>query len=131
MKKLLLTLALIVVSAVGYAQDVIGKWYTEGGESLVEIYKSGDKLNGRIVWLKAGDDKLDSKNPDEKLRSRKLVGTNILTGFTKGKDKWENGRIYNPKDGKTYKSTMWLEGKELKVRGHVAIFHKTQTWTRK
>ena len=96
----------------------------------MEIYQSGDKLNGKIVWLKSGDGKLDTKNPDEKLQSRKLVGTNILTGLTKKDDKWENGKIYNPKNGKTYNCTMWLEGNNLKVRGYVAMFYETQTWTK-
>ncbi len=122
---------LAMMSGVAHAQSVIGKWLTEGGESQVEIYQSGDKLNGKIVWLKAGDNKLDSKNPDKKLQSRKIVGSNILTGLTKKGDKWEGGKIYNPKNGKTYKCSMWLEGNTLKVRGYVAMFYETQTWTRK
>lgn len=131
MKKGIISFVLAMMSVVGYAQSVVGKWVTEGGESQVEIYQSGDKLNGKIVWLKSGDGKLDSKNPDKKLQSRKLVGTNILTGLTKKDDKWENGKIYNPKNGKTYKCTMWLEGGKLKVRGYVAMFYETQTWTKK
>ena len=131
MKKGIISFVLAMMSVVGYAQSVVGKWVTEGGESQVEIYQSGDKLNGKIVWLKSGDGKLDSKNPDKKLQSRKLVGTNILTGLTKKDDKWENGKIYNPKNGKTYKCTRWLEGDKLKVRGYVAMFYETQTWTKK
>ena len=64
MKKVLLSLVLMVMSAAGYAQGVIGKWVTEGGDSQVEIYQSGDKLNGKIVWLKKGDGQLDVHNPD-------------------------------------------------------------------
>jgi len=130
MKKGIISFVLAMMSVAGYAQSVVGKWVTEGGESQVEIYQSGDKLNGKIVWLKSGDGKLDTKNPDEKLQSRKLVGTNILTGLTKKDDKWENGKIYNPKNGKTYNCTMWLEGNNLKVRGYVAMFYETQTWTK-
>ena len=131
MKKVIISLVLALVSVAGYAQSVIGKWVTEGDESQVEIYQSGDKLNGKIVWLKAGEGKLDSKNPDKNLQSRKLGGTNILTGLTKKKDKWEGGKIYNPKNGKTYKCSIWLDGNELKVRGYLAMFYETQTWTRK
>ena len=36
MKKILLSLVLMVMSAAGYAQGVIGKWVTEGGDSQVE-----------------------------------------------------------------------------------------------
>lgn len=130
-KGIIISCLLATLSVAGYAQSVVGKWVTEGGESQVEIYQSDDKLNGKIIWLKSGDGKLDSKNPDKKLQSRKLVGTNILTGLTKKDNKWEGGKIYNPKNGKTYKCSMWLEGNELKVRGYVAMFYETQTWTKK
>ena len=51
MKKVLLGLAFALMSVAGYAQGVLGKWYTEAGDAQVEIYQSGDKLNGKIVWL--------------------------------------------------------------------------------
>ena len=91
MKKVILSLVLAMASAAGYAQGVIGKWVTEGGDSQVEIYQNGDKLNGKIVWLKKGDGQLDVHNPDKKLQSRKLIGVNILTGLTKKGDKYEGG----------------------------------------
>ena len=99
MKKVIVLFAVMMMSVVGYAQDVIGKWVTEGGDSQVEIYLNGDKLDGKIVWLKKGD-------------------------------KWEGGKIYNPKNGKTYKCSIWLEGNNLKVRGYVAMFYETQVWTK-
>ena len=113
MKKVIISLVLAMMSVAGYAQSVVGKWVTEGGDSQVEIYQSGDKLNGKIVWLKKGD------------------GVNILTGLTKKGEKWEGGKIYNPKNGKTYKCSIWLDGNNLKVRGYVAMFYETQTWTKK
>ena len=131
MKKVIFSFFLAMMSVAGYAQSVVGKWVTEGGESQVEIYQEGNKLNGKIVWLKKGDGQLDTHNPDKKLQSRKLVGTNILTGLTKNEDKWEGGKIYNPKNGKTYKCSIWLEGNTLKVRGYLAMFYETQTRTRK
>lgn len=67
MKKVILSLLLMFVSAVAYSQGVIGKWVTEGGDSQVEIYQS----------------------------------------------------------------SIWLEGNNLKVRGYVAMFYETQTWTKK
>ena len=49
---------LMLMSAAAYSQDVIGKWITEGGDSHVEIYKSGDKLNGKTykcaIWIEDG-----------------------------------------------------------------------------
>ena len=47
MKKVIISLVLAMMSVAGYAQSVVGKWVTEGGDSQVEIYQSGDKLNGK------------------------------------------------------------------------------------
>ncbi len=115
----------------GYAQDIMGKWVTEAGDAQVEIYEQNGKVNGKIVWLSKGPDTKDVHNSDEKLRSRKLMGVNILSGLSKKKDKWEGGRIYNPKNGKNYKCSIWVEGKELKVRGYIGFLYETQTWKRK
>ncbi len=131
MKKLMLTMALALLSMAGYSQEVLGKWLTEAGDAQVEIYQSGDKLNGRIVWLAQGPETKDKHNPDESLRSRKLMGVNILSGLSKSKDRWEGGRIYNPKNGKSYKCAIWLDGEQLKVRGYLGMFYETQTWKRK
>jgi uncharacterized protein (DUF2147 family) len=130
MKKLFLSLVLMLMAATGYSQNIMGKWITEAGDAKVEIYKAGDKVNGKIIWLKKGPETKDEHNPNEKLRSRKLMGVNILSGLEEKKDKWENGRIYNPKNGKDYKCTIWLEGDKLKVRGYIGFLYETQTWKR-
>lgn len=128
---MILFVALAFVAMASYSQDVLGKWLTEAGDAQVEIYKSGDKLNGKIVWLAQGPETKDKHNPDEKLQSRKLMGVNILSGLSKSKNKWEGGKIYNPKNGKSYKCSIWLEGEQLKVRGYIGVFYETQTWKRK
>ena len=131
MKKVFLSMVLMFVLAVDYSKGDICKRVTEGGDSQVEIYQNGDQLCGKIVWLKKGDGQLDVHNPDKSMQSRKLIGVNILTGLKKKGDKYEGGKIYNPKNGKTYKCSLWLEGNNLKVRGYVAMFYETQTWTKK
>ena len=59
------------------------------------------------------------------------AGVHLLSGLTKKKDKWEGGRIYNPKNGKDYKCSIWLDGDKLKVRGYIGFLYETQTWRRK
>jgi hypothetical protein len=46
---------------------------------------------------------------------------------------WSQGKIYDPKNGKTYSCKMTLEGNELKVRGYVgfSLLGRTTVWTRK
>ena len=131
MKRLFLCLAMAMISSFSYAQDIKGKWLTEAGDAQVEIYEQNGKMNGKIVWLQKGPDTKDIHNKDEKLRSRKLMGVNILSGLSKKKDKWEGGRIYNPKNGKDYKCSIWMDGNKLKVRGYIGFLYETQTWTRK
>jgi len=131
MKKILFSFLLGLMATMGYAQDIKGKWLTEAGDAQVEIYEQNGKVNGKIVWLQKGPDTKDVHNKDEKLRTRKLMGVNILSGLTKKKEKWEGGRIYNPKNGKDYKCSIWMDGNKLKVRGYIGFLYETQTWTRK
>lgn len=131
MKKILFSILLGLMATMGYAQDIKGKWLTEAGDAQVEIYEQNGKVNGKIVWLQKGPDTKDVHNKDEKLRTRKLMGVNILSGLTKKKEKWEGGRIYNPKNGKDYKCSIWMDGNKLKVRGYIGFLYETQTWTRK
>ena len=131
MKKIVLSMAFALMSMAGYSQEILGKWYTESGDAQVEIYKAGDKLNGKIVWLEKGPDTKDKHNTDAKLQGRKLMGVNILSGLSKKNEKWEGGNIYNPKNGKNYKCSIWLDGDQLKVRGYIGMFYETQTWKRK
>ena len=55
MKRSIICLVLALMSVAGYAQNVLGKWVTTDNESNVEIYQSGDKLYGKIIWLKRGE----------------------------------------------------------------------------
>jgi uncharacterized protein (DUF2147 family) len=131
MKKMMLMMAFALISMAGRSQDVLGKWLTEAGDAQVEIYQAGNKLNGKIIWLQQGPETKDRHNPDAKLKDRKLLGVNILSSLSKSKDKWEGGKIYNPKNGKSYKCSIWLDGDQLKVRGYLGMFYETQTWKRK
>lgn len=130
MRKIFALMMLVLFSVAANAQNILGKWKTEKGDANVEIYQQGEKVNGKIIWLEKGPNTKDTHNPDAKLRERKLTGVNILSDLTKKGDKWEGGKIYDPKSGKTYKCSMWMEGDKLKVRGHLGIFHDTQTWKR-
>jgi uncharacterized protein (DUF2147 family) len=58
----------------------------------------------------------------------------ILRGFVSTENNlWENGKIYDPKNGKDYscKITM-IDNNKLDVRGFIGIslLGRTETWTR-
>ena len=136
-----MTMFLLLASNV-FAQGsnaILGKWYTEGGKAQVEIYKCGDVYCGKIIWLKEpknenGTDKMDIHNPDPSKKRNPVIGLNIVHSFKyRGNNKWADGKIYDPDNGKTYSCKMKLEGNELKVRGFIGIslLGRTTVWTRK
>jgi uncharacterized protein (DUF2147 family) len=106
----------------------------------VEIYKNGGKYQGKLVWLKIPNDektgkpRTDINHPNEANHQRPLMGLVNLWGFEhKGKNVYENGRIYDPKNGKEYKCVMTLQDADhLDVRGFIGIsmIGRTDKWTR-
>lgn len=126
-------------------KNLVGEWWTQGGKdgakSIVEVYQKTGKYFGKIVWLREPNNeqdkkKLDIENPKKKLRNREILGLEILKKFSfdSKKNKWINGTIYNPEDGKTYKCLMeLLDDNTLKVRGYIgfSLIGKTQIWERK
>lgn len=144
MKKILLVFTFLFSVYGFYGQTtegdkIVGTWKTGSGKGHVQITKYGDKYGGKIVWLlnpndASGKAKLDTKNPNEAKKKNTIMGLNNLLGFTyEGKGKYENGTIYDPENGKTYKCVMTLEGDNvLKVRGYIGftLIGRTDTWTR-
>ena len=139
MKKLLagMMLALVSISAAS-AQDVVGKWKLSDGSAIVEVYRQGDVFNGKIVWLEKpteadGSPAVDDKNPDSKLRSRQLIGLNMLSNLKAKDGEYTGGTIYDPGNGKTYNCSMKVEGDVLKVRGSLdkrGLLGRTMDWFR-
>ena len=136
-----------VLKAQSKADKVVGYYITYDDEtgkekSQIQIYKaSNGKYIGKIVWLAEpryddGKEKVDRNNPDDKLKSRKIIDLLMLKDFTydASEDEWSGGSIYNPTSGKTYSSYMKLEGNKLHVRGYIGKswmgLGKTATWTR-
>ncbi len=140
---LLLLLAATIVAAplkAVQAKDRLeGIWYNEEKTAKIEIYLAKDqKFWGKIVWLKEplrnGKPKLDDNNKSERLRKRPLLGLPLLRHFVKtGEDTYEDGEIYDPKNGKTYSCIItYKSDQELSIRGYIGIslIGRTTTWTR-
>ena len=139
--------AVVAVAAAPGADDIVGLWATdpegEGGQAHVEIYEQDGRYAGRIVWLEepvydaddpmAGQPKVDRENPDPALRDRPVEGLLIMEGFEyDGDGRWSGGTIYDPDNGKTYKSKVKFEDGLLKVRGFIgfSLLGRTTEWTR-
>ena len=127
------------------SSGILGIWKTEMDESKVEIFMCGEKICGKIIWLKnpvyidssdgkVGTPIIDRKNPDPALKSRPLIGLLVMDGFTKQDDNtWGNGTCYDPKSGNTYRGKIHLSAPDrLDLRGYIGIpfFGRTSVWTR-
>ncbi len=145
MKKVIIGLVLCIFSAVvtfgqnaSSADKILGVWLSEEKDGKIEIYKSGNKYLGKLIWGKTifeadgVTSKKDTKNSDEKLRTRNLKDLVMLTDFVYEDGEWTDGKIYDPKSGKTYSSTIKLQGNTLSLRGYVGIslLGRTSVWTR-
>ena len=119
---------------------IVGVWKTGEGTAMVRIYKNGEKYQGKIVWLKEPNDpetgkpKVDKNHPDQATRTRPVLGLINVWGFIFKEDNlWDDGNIYDPKNGKTYSCTIRLENANtISVRGYigVSLIRRTDTWTR-
>ncbi|WP_267425988.1 DUF2147 domain-containing protein [Methylobacterium sp. GC_Met_2] len=130
-----LGLAALVTAAVGFlsctarAADPAGLWLTETGSSRIRVAPCGSGYCGTIV--SAPGKALDAKNPDPALRTRSVVGVQILDARQQDGSGY-SGSLYNPNDGKTYSGSLRLTGPNtLEVSGCVmSVFCKRQSWTR-
>ncbi len=132
-------LALLLSSSPSLADRgaIEGRWLTQEKDGWIRVELVGDSLEGRIAGAPPGspsEREFDDRNPDPALRTRKLDGLAIMTGFEyDGDGRWKNGKVYDPNSGKTYKCTLTLvDANTVKIRGYlgVSLFGRSETWTR-
>jgi uncharacterized protein (DUF2147 family) len=137
MGKLTLLFALFFVSQASFATapaDYNGYWWNEDRSGIFELVVSEHSVEGISRW--GEEPKTDSHNPDAALRSRSLKDMTFLWGFAyQPKDNsWQEGKVYDPDNGKTYSANMHLEkgGKLLEMRGYmgISLFGRTARFQR-
>ena len=121
-----------------FAQSVIGKWKTiddNTGEprSIVEVFERGGKIYGKIIKLyrKPGEDPdplCDECEPGDQRYQKKIIGMELMEGLLRDDDEYSGGTILDPDNGKVYRCKIWVEDKQLKVRGYLGPFFRTQNW---
>ncbi|MBB3347410.1 MULTISPECIES: DUF2147 domain-containing protein [unclassified Sphingomonas] len=128
-------LALLAPVAVAAPADaatpIAGRYLTQDGAGVVTVGPCDGSVCGRLTTIlkkRPGAPDTDVNNSDAALRSRPILGLPILSGFTdEGKD-WR-GKIYDPRNGKTYKSIVARNADgTLNVKGCIAFFCQTQVW---
>ncbi|EKB50711.1 DUF2147 domain-containing protein [Cecembia lonarensis] len=133
----LLSLGLLNLALAQKADDILGQWYNTEKDAKIEIFKDGGKYFGRVVWLKDpvenGKPVMDANNSDKSKRTRPIIGMKLLEDFEFKGSSWENGSIYDPRNGKTYSSTIKKKAENiLEVRGFigVSLIGRTVEWTK-
>ena len=122
------------------ADAIIGHWINDDKNLEVEVFKSDGKYKARVIWFDDMDDKsspmldrLDKNNPDKTLRSRKIIGTEVMHGliYNAKDDEWQEGRIYDYSTGKDWNAKAWINRDGiLKVRGYwnLSIFGQNMSF---
>ena len=126
--------AMAQVTPVGLWKQVDDKTGTAKSEIRI-TEKDGvisAKIEKRLDPAAKADEKCDECKDDRK--GQPILGLEIIRGVKKveGKDVWEGGKILDPADGREYnaKLTPIEGGKKIEMRGSIAFFGRTQTWTR-
>src|SRR5580765_5563422 len=143
--KYLLGIVFLICTIKTHAQNkedtILGKWESTEKNLIVQVYKQDNTFKARIVWFYDEIDtalvntRLDEKNPDKALRSRKIIGLDVLSGlvYNPRQNKWTGGKIYDTHSGKTWNATVRLTSPDLmSVRGFygVRLLGKTLNFTR-
>jgi uncharacterized protein (DUF2147 family) len=117
---------------------ILGTWLTYKKDGKVEIFKSGDKYYGKLIWAtdlyEPGGKvlKKDVLNPDPKLRERYIHNFIFMTDFEYNDGVWENGKIYDASTGKSYDCYMNYVNGKIAISAFVGlhIFGRTEEWQR-
>ncbi len=119
---------------------VAGIWLDDTGQGAIEIGPCNrDQLCGRIVWLrdpadKSGKPLTDGLNSKASQRSRPICGLQVIGEVKRvGAGTWDEGWIYDPKQGKQFDVEIKARGADrLQVTGYLGVkfLSETFTWTR-
>jgi uncharacterized protein (DUF2147 family) len=140
MKHVILSLVMLgflnTIQVQAQSDKIAGLWFNEDKSNKVEIYKAGETYSGKVVWIaklenNPGLQLKDKNNPKPELRSRDILGMDIITGLKYSGGKWVNGTIYSPKKGiyADCKAEVLSDGR-LKLTVTKSGITRTQIWTR-
>ncbi len=114
--------SLALATSASAQADVVGKWRLSNGKITVRVdYCGGKSICATIVGMakplnKEGKPKTDKDNPDPALRSRPVIGLQVVNGMQPDGDNRWKGKIYNADDGSTYSATASMVGNQLTIK---------------
>lgn len=125
--------------AQGNADAIVGNYSTvrNGVNSKIKISRqSNGTYRAQVTWvdnlkMPDGSIRTDIKNKDAKKRNVRADQIVLIESVSyNAKDNcWENGQIYDPTSGKTYKVKLdFKSDKRLRVRGYLGPFYESMYW---
>ncbi|MEQ1576783.1 MAG: DUF2147 domain-containing protein, partial [Hyphomicrobium sp.] len=130
--------SMIKPAAAQTPSNVTGVWFDSAGEGAIEVAPCGNRMCGRIVWLKQplnaeGKPLFDRHNPNASKQSRPICGLQILRDLQPLTDgSWGRGIVYDPKKGAENEASIKpLGGGKLQLTGYGLFgLSKSFEWTR-
>ncbi len=141
MNKSVLLCILFITGSVGVrAQSVLGYWktiddVTEKPKSILEIYEDEEGVSARVVEILV-DGRKDALcvKCEGPRKNKPIKGMTIFDDLKRvDENTFGQGEILDPETGKEYRVKIWIDPEspdQLKVRGYIAFFYRTQTWRR-
>lgn len=136
----MLLVILMLCSCIGSSQSVFGKWKTIDDrtgkpKAIVSIYEKDGLMYGHVVKiLEKGKENAKCMKCEGKRKDKPIVGMTIIGGLKEDEDgQWKGKTLFDPEQAMTFRCKVWLNPEnpnELKVRGYLAFFYRTQTWIR-
>ncbi|QQL50353.1 DUF2147 domain-containing protein [Mucilaginibacter ginkgonis] len=124
------------------SDQVIGNWMSAEKNLIVQVYREGDDFKAKVIWFDDSDDpskpmesRIDDSNPDKSLRTRKIIGMQVLRNlaYSPSTHSWENGMIYDAKSGREWNAAASIDkAGMLRVTGywHFKFIGKTMKFSR-
>lgn len=129
----------MIFSLSSSAQSIVGKWKTIDDNtgkprSVVEIYEKENRFFGKV--LKTFPDPGEDTDPicdecEDHRKDQKIIGMEIIIDMKSSKKgaEYNKGEILDPENGNIYDCKLWVDEEgNLKVRGYLFFFYRTQTW---
>lgn len=128
------------VQAITGRGDICGKWESVENNLIIQVYIADGAFKAKIIWFSDTEGKpmdywTDRRNPNPALRSRKILGMEILRGlqYDPHSHTWENGMVYDSKHGREWNASAYIDKHgQLRVRGywHFKFIGRTMTFRR-
>ena len=101
----------------------MGQWMIQDQSYQIRIFREGETLKARIVWVSDLLPQLDVENKDKSLRNRRVCGLIISSSiiYQEKSQTWLARDVYIPSMGDTYDCELSMESSSLMKAEHETL----------